>query len=78
MKESLQALPQSLSELVQHSLSRLQSQYREVGLGWALAALTVSSTGESQGTSKPPYSQTASTVFFIFCVFKKKKKLFSL
>ncbi|XP_038859161.1 telomerase protein component 1 [Salvelinus namaycush] len=45
MKESLQALPPSLSELVQHSLSRLQSQYREVGLGWALAALTVSSTG---------------------------------
>uniref|UniRef100_A0A4W5K866 NACHT domain-containing protein n=1 Tax=Hucho hucho TaxID=62062 RepID=A0A4W5K866_9TELE len=45
MKESLQALPPSLSELVQHSLSRLQSQYREVGLGWALAALTVSTTG---------------------------------
>ncbi|KAL0966294.1 hypothetical protein UPYG_G00293480 [Umbra pygmaea] len=45
MKESLHVLPASLSELVHHSLSRLLSQYRGVGLGWALAAFTVSTTG---------------------------------
>ncbi|KAM3604040.1 uncharacterized protein V6R79_005607 [Siganus canaliculatus] len=46
LKESLQALPQSLGQLVQHSLDRLCSQYRGLlGLRWALAALTVSSTG---------------------------------
>ncbi|KAM3866164.1 telomerase protein component 1 [Diretmus argenteus] len=46
MKESLQILPQSLSQLVQYSLDRLCSQYRGVvGLRWALAALTVSTTG---------------------------------
>ncbi|XP_031721049.1 telomerase protein component 1 [Anarrhichthys ocellatus] len=46
LKESLQGLPQSLSQLVHHSLDRLCSQYRGMlGLRWALAALTVSSTG---------------------------------
>ncbi|KAF5895478.1 telomerase protein component 1-like, partial [Clarias magur] len=45
MKENLQCLPVSLCELVQHSLIRLQSQYGRTGLGWTLAALTVSSTG---------------------------------
>ncbi|XP_076004494.1 telomerase protein component 1 isoform X2 [Genypterus blacodes] len=46
LKENLQSLPQSLSQLVQYSLDRLCSQYRGVlGLRWALAALTVSSTG---------------------------------
>ncbi|KAM6989331.1 telomerase protein component 1 [Tautogolabrus adspersus] len=46
LKESLQDLPQSLSQLVQHSLDRLCSQYRGMlGLRWALAALTVSTTG---------------------------------
>ncbi|XP_041659020.1 telomerase protein component 1-like [Cheilinus undulatus] len=46
LKESLQDLPQSLSQLVQYSLDRLCSQYRGMlGLRWALAALTVSTTG---------------------------------
>ncbi|XP_073705050.1 telomerase protein component 1 isoform X2 [Garra rufa] len=45
MKESLQSLPQSLGELVQHSLLRLQNQYCRAGLGWALATLAISSTG---------------------------------
>ncbi|XP_010888175.2 telomerase protein component 1 [Esox lucius] len=45
MSDSLQALPPSLSGLVQHSLGRLLSQYRDIGLGWALAALAVSRTG---------------------------------
>ncbi|XP_046882661.1 telomerase protein component 1 [Hypomesus transpacificus] len=47
MKENLQSLPPSLCQLVQHSLARLQSQYSQYGeaLHWALAALTVSSTG---------------------------------
>lgn len=45
MKEILQCLPASLSELIQYSLIRLQSQYRGTGLDWTLAALTVSSTG---------------------------------
>ncbi|XP_018533631.1 telomerase protein component 1 [Lates calcarifer] len=46
LKESLQGLPQSLSQLVQHSLDRLCSQYRGMlGLRWALAALTVSPAG---------------------------------
>ncbi|XP_044076665.1 telomerase protein component 1 isoform X2 [Siniperca chuatsi] len=46
LKESLQGLPQSLSQLVHHSLDRLCSQYRGMlGLRWALAALTVSTTG---------------------------------
>ncbi|XP_068587704.1 telomerase protein component 1 isoform X2 [Cebidichthys violaceus] len=50
LKESLQGLPQSLSQLVQHSLDRLCSQYRGMlGLRWALAALTVSSTGLREG-----------------------------
>ncbi|XP_036939136.1 telomerase protein component 1 isoform X2 [Acanthopagrus latus] len=46
LKESLEDLPQSLSQLVQYSLDRLCSQYRDLsGLRWALAALTVSTTG---------------------------------
>ncbi|CAG5896404.1 unnamed protein product, partial [Menidia menidia] len=46
LKESLQGLPQSLSQLVHHSLERLCSQHRGMmGLRWALAALTVSATG---------------------------------
>lgn len=45
MKESLQSLPQSVGELVQHSLLRLESEYCRAGLGWALAALAISSTG---------------------------------
>ncbi|KAL6103821.1 tep1 [Pungitius sinensis] len=46
LKESLQSLPQSLSQLVHHSLERLCSRFRgERGLRWALAALAVSATG---------------------------------
>ncbi|XP_066518169.1 telomerase protein component 1-like [Hoplias malabaricus] len=45
MKENLQTLPGSLCELVQFALTRLQTQSRVSGLDWALAALTVSSTG---------------------------------
>ncbi|KAG7220866.1 hypothetical protein INR49_031318 [Caranx melampygus] len=46
LNESLKDLPQSLSQLVQHSLDRLCSQYRGMlGLHWMLAALSVSSTG---------------------------------
>ncbi|XP_074544766.1 telomerase protein component 1-like [Halichoeres trimaculatus] len=46
LKESVDGMPQSLSQLVQYSLDRLCSQYRGIlGLRWALAALTVSTTG---------------------------------
>nr|XP_040028059.1 telomerase protein component 1 isoform X1 [Gasterosteus aculeatus aculeatus] len=46
LKESLQDLPQSLSQLVHRSLARLCTRFRgERGLRWALAALAVSSTG---------------------------------
>ncbi|KAM7400175.1 hypothetical protein PAMA_004735 [Pampus argenteus] len=46
LKESLHGLPQSLSQLVQFSLDRLCTLYRGMlGLRWALAALTVSTTG---------------------------------
>ncbi|XP_026169954.1 telomerase protein component 1 [Mastacembelus armatus] len=46
LKESLQGLPQSLGQLVQYSLDRLCSQYRGMlGLRWALATLTISTTG---------------------------------
>ncbi|XP_035526254.1 telomerase protein component 1 [Morone saxatilis] len=46
LKENLQELPQSLSQLVQYSLDRLCSQYRGLlGLRWALAVLTVSTAG---------------------------------
>ncbi|RXN37538.1 telomerase component 1 [Labeo rohita] len=45
MKDSLQSLPQSLGELVQHSLLRLQNEYCRAGLGWALATLAISATG---------------------------------
>ncbi|XP_070830732.1 telomerase protein component 1-like [Chaetodon trifascialis] len=46
LKESLQELPHSLGQLVQYSLNKLCSQYRGMlGLRWALAALTVSTTG---------------------------------
>lgn len=47
MKENLQSLPQSVCQLVQRSLTRLQAQYPQYGdaLHWALAALTVSTTG---------------------------------
>ncbi|KAM7379694.1 hypothetical protein PAMP_005228 [Pampus punctatissimus] len=45
LKESLHSLPQSLNQLVQYSLDRLCSLYRGMlGLRWALAALTVSTT----------------------------------
>lgn len=48
MKENLQALPQSLKQLVAYSLERLCSQYRHwTGLRRALAALTVSACGEN-------------------------------
>ncbi|KAM9349866.1 telomerase protein component 1 [Symphorus nematophorus] len=50
LKENLQGLPQSLSQLVQYSLDRLCSQYRDVlGLRWALAVLAVSTTGLREG-----------------------------
>ncbi|XP_048867446.1 telomerase protein component 1 [Brienomyrus brachyistius] len=49
MKESLQALPQSLSALARHCLSRMESQYRGVGLAWTMGALAVSSTGLREG-----------------------------
>ncbi|XP_062873352.1 telomerase protein component 1-like [Trichomycterus rosablanca] len=45
MKENLQNLPVTLSDLVQFGLTRLQDQYGGAGLDWALAALTVSATG---------------------------------
>ncbi|XP_034559515.1 telomerase protein component 1-like [Notolabrus celidotus] len=46
LKENLEGLPQSLGQLVQYSLDRLCSQHRGMlGLRWALAALTVSTTG---------------------------------
>ncbi|XP_017266584.1 telomerase protein component 1 isoform X2 [Kryptolebias marmoratus] len=46
LKENLQGLPQSLSQLVQFSLERLCCQYRGMlGIRPALAALTVSPTG---------------------------------
>lgn len=48
LKENLQALPQSLDQLVVYSLERLLSQNRHlIGLRWALAALTVSASGEN-------------------------------
>ncbi|XP_062413709.1 telomerase protein component 1 isoform X2 [Pungitius pungitius] len=50
LKESLQSLPQSLSQLVRRSLERLCTRFRgERGLRWALAALTVSATGLREG-----------------------------
>ncbi|CAJ1072532.1 Hypothetical predicted protein [Xyrichtys novacula] len=46
LKENVESLPQSLSQLVKHSLDRLCLQYRGMlGLCWALGALTVSTTG---------------------------------
>ncbi|XP_026229628.1 telomerase protein component 1-like isoform X2 [Anabas testudineus] len=46
LKDSLQHLPQSLNQLVQYSLDRLCSQYRDLpGLRWALAVLAVSPSG---------------------------------
>ncbi|XP_054870069.1 telomerase protein component 1 isoform X2 [Amphiprion ocellaris] len=46
LKENLQDLPQSLSQLVEYSLKRLCSQYRGMlGLRWALSVLAVSTTG---------------------------------
>ncbi|XP_072513411.1 telomerase protein component 1-like isoform X2 [Salminus brasiliensis] len=45
IKDRIQALPQSLCELVQHTLLRLQAQFGAARLDWALAALTVSSAG---------------------------------
>ncbi|KAL7879378.1 hypothetical protein SRHO_G00016320 [Serrasalmus rhombeus] len=45
MKDSLHPLPHSLSELVQLTLLRLQSQFGAAGLDWTLAALAVTSTG---------------------------------
>ncbi|XP_034743030.1 telomerase protein component 1 isoform X2 [Etheostoma cragini] len=46
LKESLEGLPQSLSQLVHYSLDRVCSQYRGMlGLRGALAALTVSTAG---------------------------------
>ena len=48
LKENLQALPQSLDQLVAYSLERLCSQYRHlIGLRWALGTLTVSASGEN-------------------------------
>lgn len=51
MKDSLQTLPQTLSQLVQHSLRRLVSQHGGWALGWALGALAVSSNGMSNFTN---------------------------
>nr|XP_019966151.1 PREDICTED: telomerase protein component 1 isoform X1 [Paralichthys olivaceus] len=46
LKETLQDMPESLSQLVQHNLDRLCSQHRGMlGLRWTLAVLTVSPTG---------------------------------
>ncbi|CAK6973113.1 LOW QUALITY PROTEIN: telomerase protein component 1 [Scomber scombrus] len=46
LKESVQGLPASLSQLVQFSLDRLCSLHRGMlGIRWALAALAVSTTG---------------------------------
>ncbi|XP_053293523.1 telomerase protein component 1 isoform X3 [Pleuronectes platessa] len=46
LKKTLQDLPESLSQLVQHNLNRLCSQHRGMlGLRWTLAVLTVSPTG---------------------------------
>ncbi|KAK1786294.1 hypothetical protein P4O66_017995 [Electrophorus voltai] len=45
MKDSLQALPHSLCDLVKHCLLRLQAQYSGAGLAQALAAVALSSTG---------------------------------
>ncbi|XP_047446201.1 telomerase protein component 1 isoform X2 [Mugil cephalus] len=46
LKENLEGLPQTLSQLVQHSLQRLCWQHKDMlGLRWALAALTVSTSG---------------------------------
>nr|XP_055057550.1 telomerase protein component 1-like [Misgurnus anguillicaudatus] len=45
MTDSLQSLPQSLCELVQRALVRMESQYGAAGLGWALATLAISTTG---------------------------------
>ncbi|XP_030220277.1 telomerase protein component 1 [Gadus morhua] len=50
LKESLQQLPQSLSQLVGRALDRLLSQYRAVGgLRLALGALALSTTGLREG-----------------------------
>lgn len=47
LKETLQLLPDSLSQLIQHSLDRMCSQHRGIlGFRWAMAAFTVSSSGE--------------------------------
>lgn len=41
-------MPQSLGQLVEYSLDRLCSQYRGLmGLRWALAVVTVSTTGKT-------------------------------
>ncbi|XP_029970145.1 telomerase protein component 1-like isoform X2 [Salarias fasciatus] len=46
LKENVLGIPGSLSQLVQYSLERLCSHYRDMqGLRWALAVLTVSTTG---------------------------------
>ncbi|KAL2082053.1 hypothetical protein ACEWY4_021871 [Coilia grayii] len=45
MKDSLQTLPQTLSQLLQHGLLRLVSQHAHWALSWTLGALALSSTG---------------------------------
>lgn len=48
LKGNLQAMPQSLLQLVVYRLEKLCSQHRQlIGLRWALAALTVSASGEN-------------------------------
>ena len=56
MKESLQQLPQSLSQLVGQGLDRLCSQYRAMGgLRLALGALALSDSGKTRLTHPGDY-----------------------
>ncbi|XP_041946088.1 telomerase protein component 1 [Alosa sapidissima] len=45
MKDSLQSLPATLPQLIEHSLVRLLSQYSDWALRWALEVLAVSTKG---------------------------------
>ncbi|XP_062386572.1 telomerase protein component 1-like [Sardina pilchardus] len=45
MKDSLQSLPATLPQLIEHSLLRLLSQYSDWALRWALEVLAVSTHG---------------------------------
>ncbi|TRY98943.1 hypothetical protein DNTS_016997 [Danionella cerebrum] len=69
MKEILQSFPQSLGELVQHSLLRLESEYCSAGIGWTLATLAISSNGgqvtwqETLHIARHPESRVPMAVF---------------